>query len=79
MVSSPFGRGKIATIAEVNRVRLSDDIYLEFLGEMWIFVVIAERLSPVCSVVSGCLLFCICGVLFFALSFYLPSFVRCLN
>jgi hypothetical protein len=41
MVSSPCGRGKIATIAEVNRVRLSDDIYLEFLGEMWIFVVIA--------------------------------------
>jgi hypothetical protein len=40
MVSSPCGRGKIATIAEVNRVRLSDDIYLEFLGEMWTFLLL---------------------------------------
>jgi hypothetical protein len=67
MVSSPCGRGKIATIAEVNRVRLSDDIYLEFLGEMWIFVVIAGRLSPVRSVVSG---FC-CSV--FAEFYFLHS------
>lgn len=40
MFCGPFGRGKNGTITEVNRVRLFGDIYLEFVGEMWLFVAI---------------------------------------
>jgi hypothetical protein len=66
----PFGQGKNGTITELNRVRLFDDIYLVFFGEMWFFVAPIED----CLSVFGFLIFSCSGCSAYCFGFSLLAF-----